>query len=438
MGPRGSAARASGLRQWLRHLLTDELWGSRVAPAILVLAGIAMLGLLLYVSRWLTFWFDEWTFVVSRPDPSVRAIFSPHVDGFLATVAVIYEALLHLFGLGAYLPYLLVDWLAHFVCVALLYHIVARRSGTVLGLMAGLSLLLLGSAYEDLLQPFQMLFLLAGAGGLLALDRLLVTEEAPAQPHARRDLVVAALSLLFAVTSSSVGPIFVGLIVVWATVRRDRGALLTTAPAIALYGVWYILSVGEFQRPPSTGMDFVLTAQSLVYGLGSAVCGVVGLPPERFGWVGALLLAAAAVCVAIAVIRGLRPAPLAAAAFLALGAEYGLEAFYRGSLGVEHAARSGYLYPAALFIWLAISGVVGHGLDRERWIVRGRLVFVPVAVLVLIVPMAMATWRSSSEPRANPRSSVPPRSPSCDWSRRSGRSPASTSMSRPIPTTSRS
>jgi hypothetical protein len=351
------------------------------------LAGIVMLGLLLYVSRWLTFWFDEWTFVVYRPDPSLHSIFSPHVDGFLATVAVIYEALLHVFGLGTYLPYLLVDWLAHFVCVALLYHIVARRSGPVLGLMAGLSLLLLGSAYEDLLQPFQMLFLLAGAGGLLALDRLLVIEEEPARPHSRRDLVVAALALLFAVTSSSVGPIFVGLIVVWATLRRDRGALLATAPAIALYGIWYILSIGQFERPPSTGMDLVLTAQSLLYGLGSAVCGVVGLPPERFGWVGALLLAAAAVCVAIAVIRGLRPAPLAAAAFLALGAEYGLEAFYRGSLGVEHAARSGYLYPAALFIWLTISGVVGRGLDRERWIARGRLIFVPAAVLVLIVPM---------------------------------------------------
>jgi hypothetical protein len=89
-----------------------------------------MLGLLLYVSRWLTFWYDEWDFVVARPDPSVRSIFEPHVDGFLATVAVIYQAILHVFGLGSYLPYLLVDWLAHFVCVGLLYHIVARRSGT--------------------------------------------------------------------------------------------------------------------------------------------------------------------------------------------------------------------------------------------------------------------------------------------------------------------
>jgi hypothetical protein len=389
MKPSGSSTRANGLRGWLRRLLTDDLWGPRFAPAILVLAGIAMLGLLLYVSRWLTFWFDEWTFVVYRPDPSVRTIVEPHVDTFLATLALIYEALLHVFGLRTYEPYLLVDWLMHFVCVGLLYHIVARRSGTVLGLMAGLSLLLLGSAYEDLLQPFQMQYLLAGAGGLLALDRLLVVEAEPAKPHRERDLIVAALALLFAVASSSLGPIFVGLIVVWAVLRRDRAALLATAPAIALYVVWYVMWVGEFQRPPTAGMDFLLATESLLYGLGSAVCGVAGLPPQRFGWVGTLLLAAAAVGVAVAVIRGLRPAPLAAAAFLALIAEYGLQAFLRGSMGVEHAARSGYLYPAALFIWLAISGVVGHGLDRERWIARGRLVFVPVAVLVLIVPMAM-------------------------------------------------
>lgn len=389
MNPSTSATPASGLRQWSRRLLTDRLWDSRVALVILILAGIAMLGLLLYVSRWLTFWFDEWTFVVYRPDPSVRTIFEPHVDTFLATLAVIYEALLHVFGLRTYEPYLLVDWLMHFVCVGLLYHIVARRSGTVLGLMAGLSLLLLGSAYEDLLQPFQMQYFLAGAGGLLALDRLLAVEAEPAKPHRERDLIVAALALLFAVASSSLGPIFVGLIVAWAVLRRDRAALLATAPAIALYVVWYVMWVGEFQRPPTAGMDFLLATESLLYGLGSAVCGVAGLPPQRFGWVGTLLLAAAAVGVAVAVIRGLRPAPLATAAFLALIAEYGLQAFLRGSMGVEHAARSGYLYPAALFIWLAISGVVGHGLDRERWIARGRLVFVPVAVLVLIVPMAM-------------------------------------------------
>ena len=389
MKPSASATPPNGLRGWPRRLLTDGLWDSRVAPAILVLAGIAMLGLLLYVSRWLTFWFDEWTFVVYRPDPSVRSIFAPHVDGFLATVAVIYEALLHVFGLRTYLPYLLVDWLAHFVCVGLLYHIVSRRSGTVLGLMAGLSVLLLGSAYEDLLQPFQMLFLIACACGLLALDRLLVVEAEPDKPHRGRDLIMVAPALVLAVASSSVGPIFVGLIVSWAVLRRDRAALLATAPAIALYGVWYVQWAGEFQQPPSTGMDFILAAESLLYGLGSATCGVVGLPPERFGWVGTLLLAAVAVCVAVAVVRGLRPAPIAVAAVLALAAEYGLEAFYRGSMGVEHAARSGYLYPAALFIWLAISGIVGRGLDRDRWLGRGRLVFIPGAIFLLIVPMAM-------------------------------------------------
>jgi len=389
MKPSGSASRAAGLRQWQRRLLTDGLWDSRVTPVILILAGIAMLGLLLYVSRWLMFYFDEWDFVVERPDPSVRSIFAPHVDTLLATLVVIYQTILHIFGLRTYLPYLLVDWLTHFVCVGLIYHIVARRSGTVLGLMAGLSLLLLGSAYEDLLQPFQMQYLVAGAGGLLALDRLLVVEAEPAKPHSGRDLLVAALALVFAVTSSSVGPIFVGLIVAWAVMRLDWTALLATAPAIAVYGVWYALWVGEFQRLPTTGLDFILPAESLLYGLGSATCGILGLPPYRFGWVGLVLLAGAVVCVAIAVIRGLRPAPLATAAFLALIAEYGLQAFFRGSVGVEHAARSGYLYPAALFIWLAISGIVGRGLDRDRWLGRGRLAFVPTVACLLIVPMAM-------------------------------------------------
>jgi hypothetical protein len=354
-----------------------------------VLASLAMLTLLLYVSRWLTFWNDEWSWVIVRPDPSVRSIFAPLSETFLGTLAVIYEAILHVFGMRTYLPYLLVDWLAHFVCVGLLYHIVARRSGALLGLMAGLSLLLLGSAFEDLLQPFQMQYLLAGAGGLLALDRLLMVEAEPSQAHRKRDLIVAAVALIFAVSSSGVGPIFVGLIVAWAVMRRDRAAFLAATPAIAVYGLWYVLWMGEFNGPPTAGIDLVLISESLLYGLGSAACGVAGLPPYRFGWVGTLLLAATAACVAVAVIRGLRPAPLAAAACLALGAEYGLQAFYRGSFGVEHAARSGYLYPAALFIWLAISGIVGRGLDRDRWLSRGRLAFVPAVAFLLIVPMTI-------------------------------------------------
>jgi hypothetical protein len=380
------------------------LWDARAVHTILVLAGLAMLTLLLYVSRWLTFSNDEWVFVVDRPDPSVSSILGPVTDALVAPSTVVYEVILHIFGLRSYLPYLLADWLVHFVCVALLYHIVARRSGTVLGLMAGLSLLFLGSAYEDLFLPFQMLFLLASAGGLLALDRLLMAESETVRPHRRRDLIVAAAALAFAVASSNVGPIFVGLAVVWAMLRRDWPAFFATAPAIALYGVWYLLWSGQFQRPESTGTDFILAAESLIYGLGAAACGVLGLPPTHFAWVGALLLAAAVMCVVVATIRGFRPAPLAAAAFLALVALYSLQAFYRGTLGVEHAARSGYLYPAAVFIWLAISGTLGRGLDRDKWLGRGRLALMPAAICLLIVPMAMGNMaqlvRSAQETKS--------------------------------------
>jgi len=388
-----STARANDPGRWQRRLSPDLLWDRRLAIAILVVVGIAMLGLLLFVSRWVTFWQDEWNFIVQRPDPSVRSFFAPQVDTLLATLVAVYEVLLAAFGLHTYLPYLLVTWLADFVCVGLLYHIVARRSGVLLGLMAGLSVLLLGSAFEDLLQPFQMQYLLAAAGGLLALDRLLLAEGEISGSHSRRDLTVAVLALVFAVASSSLGPIFVGLIVVWAVLHRDRAALLATVPAIALYGVWYAIWSGEFQALPGTGFSLVRGTESLLYGLGAATCGVVGLPPDHYAWIGTLILAAAGACVAVAVIRGLRPAPLAAAAFAALVAEYGLQAFFRGSFGVEHAARSGYLYPAALFVWLTISGIVGRGLDRGTWIGRGRLVLVPAAIFLLIVPMSIGNMR---------------------------------------------
>jgi len=388
-----STERANGLRRWRSHLSPELFWDRRLAIAILVVVGIAMLGLLLFVSRWVTFWQDEWNFIVQRPDPSVRSFFAPHLDTLLATLVAVYEVLLAVFGLHTYLPYLLVAWLAHFVCVGLLYHIVARRSGALLGLMAGLSLLLLGSAFEVLLQPFNGQDQLAAAGGLLALDRLLLADGEALGSHRRRDLIVAALALVFSVATSSVGPIFVGLIVVWAVLSRDRAALFATVPGIVSYGAWYAIWSSEFQHLPTASFSLATATESLLYGLGAATCGVIGLPPYEYAWIGVSILSVALVCVAVAVIRGLRPAPLAAAAFAALVAEYGLQAFLRASFGVEHAARSAYLYPAALFVWLAISGIVGRGLDRDRWVGRGRLVVVPAAIFLLIVPMSIGNMR---------------------------------------------
>src|ERR1035437_8186904 len=134
--------------------------------AILVGAQFVMLAVLLYVGQWLMFWRDEWSFIYNRPDPTAQTVMAPFFDTFAAVPVLVYEELLAVFGLRTYLPYLLIDWGAHFAVAYLLYRIVNRRSGAVLGLMAGISIVFLGSGFEVLLQPFQIQYLFAIVGGL--------------------------------------------------------------------------------------------------------------------------------------------------------------------------------------------------------------------------------------------------------------------------------
>jgi hypothetical protein len=354
-------------------------------PALLIftVATIAMALVLVWVGRWLSVWFDEWNFIFGRQTLDLDSFLRPHVDGFVAVPAAVYYVLLHVWGLSSYYPFLVADWLAHLACVGLLGYIVSRKSGVLVGLMAALSLLFLGSAYEALLQPFQMQYLFSAAGGLAAfalLDRA---------NRRRRDYVLAGAALLIAIASSGVGPIITGMVFVWAMLKRDRAAALTALPALVIYGIWYVGWFAHLSRVAGTADNLPLVPIELLYGLGAAIVGVLGLPPMRFAWVGAGIGIAVVVGLAwIARIRGWRPAPLAVAAVFALVVEYTLQAVFRGAFGIDHGARSAYLYPAAIYIWLAVAGTIGHRLDPHLWTSRRRP-WVPALVGLLIVPMAL-------------------------------------------------
>ena len=202
----------------------------RNGPWILLVAcGLAMAGILLYVGRWLTFWRDEWLLIFHRPELTPTGLLSPFGDTFVALPVLVYDVLLGTFGLGTYLPFLLVSWAAHFAAVALLCLIVSRRSGMLLGSAAAISLLFLGSGWEVLFHPFQMQFLFAIVGGLLAIDQL--DRDRPA---------VAAIALVAAVASSGLGVIFTGLVLVWGALRRHRPTILAAIPAIVVYAIWFL------------------------------------------------------------------------------------------------------------------------------------------------------------------------------------------------------
>jgi hypothetical protein len=365
----------------------DSVYGRPTTPgtrglsrsgAILVVAGAVMLGVLLYVGRWLLFWADEWGFIVHGPDPTLDALLAPNLDTFVAVPVMVYDALLAVFGMRTYLPYLAVAWAAHFVSVAFLYRIVTRRSGILVGLSAAISLLFLGSGFEVLLHPFQIQYLFAIVGGLIALDQL----DSITSVERRRKIAIAAVALVLGVASSGLGVIFTGLILLWGILRRHRPTLIAVLPAITLYAAWYFTWGQASSRLPGPGLGPLESLYAVSYGVGAAVSGLIGLPPYRFALLGLALAVAAVAAVAVAVWRGYRPDALALAAVAALMAEHVLQTYFRASFGVEHGARSGYVYPGVIFLWLAFAGVVGKRLEAERW--RPRAVPVAVAMLLLL------------------------------------------------------
>jgi hypothetical protein len=355
----------------------------RQADLIFVAAGAFMLAILLYVGRWFLFWRDEWDFIFGRPDPTPQALLTQYGGHFVAIPVLAYDALLAVFGLRTYLPYLAVAWVAHFLVAGLLYRIVSRRSGSILGLAAGLSMLFLGSGFEVFLHPFQIQYGFALVGGLVAIDQL--DEPGGGRPR----IMVAAVALVLAVASSGLGVICVGLVLLWGLLRRSQATLVAVAPAIVIYSAWYLAFGRGSGFLAGPGLTPVESVYAVLYGMGAAAVGLLGLPPSRFALVGVGLGLATVAVLAVLVRRGYRPDALAIAALAALLAENVLQTIFRAAFGVEHGARPGYVYAGVVFVWVALAGLAGRRIEAFRW--RGRAL--PLAATFLILPMVLANMR---------------------------------------------
>ncbi len=352
--------------------------GARRAAAVLLVASLVMLALLVYVGRWLTFWSDEWSWLFQRPDPTVESLLGGSDVHLHLFPVLIYQVLFRLVGLGPYYPYLAVLWTFHLGCVALLFAVTGRIAGWGLGLVAGLSLLFLGSGFEVLLQPGQMGYTLSEATGLLA---LLLLTRAPDAPRARLGRVVAGTALCVGVASSGVGMIFVGLILVWAVLERNRANVAAALPALALYAAWFpLFAQRTTERLAPTFDGLVHLVSAVGYGVGATVTAVLGLPPYRFG-----VLGLAIAVVALGAMRpfGGRLNALAIGALAALVAEFVLVAGFRPSFGVTWGARSGYLHPAVAFLWIAAAAIWADPRFRPRSWVRPWMVAAVLALAIL-------------------------------------------------------
>lgn len=330
---------------------------------LLVIAGI----LLMYAGRYLTFFYDEWTFVLVRRGGGIDTYLDPHNGHLSLFPVVIYKLLFATVGLRHYTPYRLVGTALHLLCAGLLYLLARRRVGPLPAVVPGALLLFMGTAYQDLLWPFQIGYLgsiAGGLGALLLLDR----------PNTRHDAQATAL-LVLSVVSSGVGLAFaVACGTLLIAQRQPWRRLWVIVLPLLVYAVWY-LGWGGGDR---TSADAVLAAPEYVADAAAgAVAGLAGLNDATWG--SPLVLALLGLIVLAARGRHARgPSPMLLAAATGALVFWVLAAVARATEAEPAASR--YLYVGAVFILLAASDVrLGLGL-RGAWLALAGVLLVGAVV----------------------------------------------------------
>jgi hypothetical protein len=246
----------------------------------------------------LTFFNDDWYFLLQRPGLTADSVFAPH-NGHLSALAVlIYKGLVELFGLGPQLPFRLVLAATLVGLGIAVYALVSERAGRLLGLVAATIILFLGSAWEDLLWSFQIGLVGSLAVGLAALIAL---ERDSGQRNA-----VACLLLVVSISLSDLGIPFVVAAAIAVALRRRAAQLWIAAIPAALFVAWWVtygsdapsyLSWTNLRGLPEYILDSVAAGLASLTGLTEVVTGT----RRR------LLVLVAAIAVAAWLMRGGRP-----------------------------------------------------------------------------------------------------------------------------------
>jgi len=323
------------------------------ARLIVGLAALAVCAAILLLTRGYTFYFDEWAFILTAPDWTATTYLQPHNGHPAMLTRLIYSALLATVGLRSYLPYMAVLLALHATTTVLLFELVRRRAGDLVGIASAALLLVIGSGWENLLWAFQMSFVGSVACGLGMLVGL--------ESSARWRMPVVTALLTASVMFSAVG-LFFGIVAgvrLIATSER-RLELMWLVPVAIAFAAWFLtfgLHNAESGSPAPTRNIAGLPLYTL-WGLGASVAGLIG----EGGWLGIPLLVLAAAAVGFTWWRvGFDSFALGVA--LALVAFYVVAGLARGQTGYEQSGAGRYVYVGAVF-WLIL---LGDAARRVPW-----------------------------------------------------------------------
>ena len=212
-----------------------ERWPRSLDTADWAFAALLVLGAVIVVleTSGLSFFGDDWDFVVERRGLSAHALLTPHGPHLSLVPILIYKLLLKVFGGGSYLPFRLLS-AADLALLALVLGLACRRGwGRWWGLAPVLLLVTLGPAGVSTLWSFQVGFALAVSFGVFALLALM--------PRRSWSDIACCVCLIVSLGSASQGVGFlVGaafMIALTGSWRRRAWAVLI--PAV-LYALWYV------------------------------------------------------------------------------------------------------------------------------------------------------------------------------------------------------
>lgn len=239
-------------------------------PLALLCGGMAISAALLIAWRsHLTFFVDDWDLLLLRRGLSVDVLLEPHARHLIVGPVVLWKAIEATFGLDSQIPFAVAAIAMFMASVALLFVYLRRRVGDWLALAALLPLLFMGTAYEDLLNAFQICFfgsMAFGIGAVLAFER----------EDARRD-VLSCLLLLASLAFAEIAFAFAAACA--AMVALNRGPwrrLWVIAVPILVYIPWYL----DWGQHGPGQLSFHHVANSPVYildGFASSIASLLGL-----------------------------------------------------------------------------------------------------------------------------------------------------------------
>lgn len=334
--------------------------GVRIPHARLAvaLAAVAVSGGILWLTRGYTFYFDEWDFIIGAPGWNAASYLQPHNVHPAMLPRLIYAVMLATVGLRAYWPYMVILLTLHATSVILLFELVRRRAGDLIGVACAALLLVLGAGWENLLWAFQMSFVgsvACGLGMLLALE----------STASRRRMPLATALLTASLMFSGIGLFFGVAAAVRLLATPDRRKELAwLAPVAVVFGAWYLAygRSGAPPNPPSTAANLLVLPLYTLWGMGASAAGLIG----EGGWFVPPLFVLAAGAVAFAWWRGgLDP--------LALGVAAGLVTFYlvtglsRAQLGYQQSGAGRYAYEGAVFWLILLAGAARRLPWRGTW-----------------------------------------------------------------------